>query len=216
MGRKCSHCGNTGHNSRTCTSYRGTTPPSGLRLFGVQLDISSSSPLAMEKSFSVDCLPSASASLHPSSSSSSLSSSLVSIDEDKTALGYLSDGPTGGCPQERKKGGFFFITHTNDQWLLLNSSIFLENILVWFIWLVKIKYIYTLLRSGCSEIRNFRQPERNRFVPLRVGTNSSKEKKIAKKKTENRFNMFYFTLIFVTDYTPYISIFLICFFIKWK
>ncbi|XP_044463676.1 transcription factor MYBS3-like isoform X1 [Mangifera indica] len=104
MGRKCSHCGNTGHNSRTCTSYRGTTPPSGLRLFGVQLDISSSSPLAMEKSFSVDCLPSASASLHPSSSSSSLSSSLVSIDEDKTALGYLSDGPMGGCPQERKKG----------------------------------------------------------------------------------------------------------------
>ncbi|GMY36270.1 transcription factor MYBS3-like [Fagus crenata] len=100
MGRKCSHCGNIGHNSRTCT-YRETFA-GGLRLFGVQLDLSSSSCVAMKKSFSMDCL------YHSSSSSSSPSSSLssrISIDEnsDKTTIGYLSDGLT--CrPQERKKG----------------------------------------------------------------------------------------------------------------
>ncbi|KAK7844858.1 transcription factor MYBS3 [Quercus suber] len=100
MGRKCSHCGNIGHNSRTCT-YRETFA-GGLRLFGVQLDLSSS--FALKKSFSVDCLyqPSSSS---PTSPSSSLSSSRISIDEnsDKTTIGYLSDGLI--CrPQERKKG----------------------------------------------------------------------------------------------------------------
>lgn len=103
MGRKCSHCGNIGHNSRTCT-YRETFA-GGLRLFGVQLDLSSSS-FALKKSFSVDCLyqPSSSS---PTSPSSSLSSSRISIDEnsDKTTIGYLSDGLI--CrPQERKKGEF--------------------------------------------------------------------------------------------------------------
>lgn len=100
MSRKCSHCGNIGHNSRTCT-YRETFA-GGLRLFGVQLDLSSS--FALKKSFSVDCLyqPSSSS---PTSPSSSLSSSRISIDEnsDKTTVGYLSDGLI--CrPQERKKG----------------------------------------------------------------------------------------------------------------
>lgn len=100
MSRKCSHCGNIGHNSRTCT-YRETFA-GGLRLFGVQLDLSSS--FALKKSFSVDCLyqPSSSS---PTSPSSSLSSSRISIDEnsDKTTIGYLSDGLL--CrPQERKKG----------------------------------------------------------------------------------------------------------------
>ncbi|KAK6248672.1 hypothetical protein QUC31_020237 [Theobroma cacao] len=101
MGRKCSHCGNIGHNSRTCTTYRGAAV-GGLRLFGVQLDISSSS-VAMKKSFSMDCLSSASPS--SPSPSSSLSSSRVSIDEnsDKTSIGYLSDGLMGRSP-ERKKG----------------------------------------------------------------------------------------------------------------
>lgn len=98
MGRKCSHCGNIGHNSRTCTSFREDPAPSGLRLFGVHLDISSSFSLAIKKSLSMDALP----------SSASPSSSLVSIDEDKTSLGYLSDGLMG-CrpPQERKKGESF-------------------------------------------------------------------------------------------------------------
>ncbi|KAE9448785.1 hypothetical protein C3L33_19316, partial [Rhododendron williamsianum] len=98
MGRKCSHCGNIGHNSRTCTNYRGV---GGLRLFGVQLDMSSSysppsSSIAMKKSFSMDCFLSSSLASSPSSL---LSSSRISLNEncDKTSL--LSDGP-----QERKKG----------------------------------------------------------------------------------------------------------------
>lgn len=106
MGRKCSHCGNIGHNSRTCTNYRGSVV-GGLRLFGVQLDISSSSSsipssnsIAMKKSFSMDCFLSSSLASSPSPSSS-LSSSRISLNEncEKTAIGYLSDGP-----QERKKG----------------------------------------------------------------------------------------------------------------
>lgn len=102
MGRKCSHCGNIGHNSRTCTNYRGSGV-GGLRLFGVQLDMSSSSSppsssIAMKKSFSMDCFLSSSLASSPSSS---LSSSRISLNEncDKASLGYLSDGP-----QERKKG----------------------------------------------------------------------------------------------------------------
>ncbi|KAE9587899.1 hypothetical protein Lal_00002718 [Lupinus albus] len=98
MGRKCSICGNMGHNSRTCTSLRGTFV--GFRLFGVQLDISSSSCVTtMKKSFSMD-------SFLPSSSSSSFASSRITIDEnspDRTSIGYLSDGLIVRA-QERKKG----------------------------------------------------------------------------------------------------------------
>ncbi|CDP03183.1 unnamed protein product [Coffea canephora] len=114
MGRKCSHCGNIGHNSRTCTAYSSgniSVMAAGLRLFGVQLDVScnsapsssNSNSIAMKKSFSLDCLSSS-----PTSSpspSSSLSSSRISIGEnsDKISIGYLSDGLLGR-PQERKKG----------------------------------------------------------------------------------------------------------------
>ncbi|KAL2321382.1 hypothetical protein Fmac_030351 [Flemingia macrophylla] len=100
MGRKCSHCGNMGHNSRTCASFRATFV--GVRLFGVQLDISNSnSSLTIKKSFSMDSLPSS------SSPSSSFSSSRISIDDlsDKNSIGYLSD--SDGLilrPQDRKKG----------------------------------------------------------------------------------------------------------------
>ncbi|BAT72922.1 transcription factor MYBS3-like [Vigna umbellata] len=92
MGRKCSHCGVIGHNSRTCTSLRGSSFV-GLRLFGVQLDTC----VTIKKSFSMDSLP--------SSSSSSFSSSRITIDEnsDRTSFGYLSDGLIGRV-QERKKG----------------------------------------------------------------------------------------------------------------
>ncbi|XP_042475214.1 transcription factor MYBS3-like [Macadamia integrifolia] len=102
MGRKCSHCGNMGHNSRTCTIYRGSAV-GGLRLFGVQLEIPSSS-IAMKKSFSTDCLSTTSSALSSSPASSS-SSSRISCDEnsDKISRGYLSDGLMGR-PQERKKG----------------------------------------------------------------------------------------------------------------
>lgn len=109
MGRKCSHCGNIGHNSRTCAITYSSSAAAGydsvgLRLFGVQLDISpasSSSPLAIKKSFSMDCLPFTSS----PASSSSPSSSRISIGKssDKTSLGYLSDGLLGRS-QEKKKG----------------------------------------------------------------------------------------------------------------
>ncbi|XP_057440238.1 transcription factor MYBS3-like isoform X2 [Lotus japonicus] len=78
MARKCTYCGNMGHNSRTCNNTR------HLRLFGVQLDVSSSSLspltssyspsyLTMQRSFSLDYLfaPQSSLSAHSSSSSSS-------------------------------------------------------------------------------------------------------------------------------------------------
>lgn len=90
MGRRCSHCGNVGHNSRTCSSYHTRV----ITLFGVHLDTTSSSPpppsppstlaAAIKKSFSMDCLPAC------SSSSSSFA-------------GYLSDGLAHKTP-DRKKG----------------------------------------------------------------------------------------------------------------
>lgn len=107
MGRKCSHCGNIGHNSRTCPNYKMSgNVGNGLRLFGVQLDVcSSSSTIPMKKCFSKGRLPSST----PASSvspCSSFSSSKVSISgsSEKTSTSYLSDGLLGRHPQERKKG----------------------------------------------------------------------------------------------------------------
>nr|XP_023888409.1 probable transcription factor At5g61620 [Quercus suber] len=98
MARKCSHCGNMGHNSRTCNTRKRSAK---FRLFGVQLDISSSSfspSFVMRKSFSMDCLPS-------SSATSSSSSSLLAMDEkfDQMCNGYVSEGLIARN-QERKKG----------------------------------------------------------------------------------------------------------------
>lgn len=118
MARKCSSCGNNGHNSRTCSGHGGRVSEhaaggAGVRLFGVQLHVGpSSSPL--KKCFSMECLSSAApppayfaAALAASSSSPSVSpaSSLVSVEEnaDKVNSGYLSDGLMGRA-QERKKG----------------------------------------------------------------------------------------------------------------
>ncbi|XP_009352631.1 transcription factor MYBS3 [Pyrus x bretschneideri] len=128
MGRKCSHCGNVGHNSRTCTNFRGTLSSTsfvGFRLFGVQLQhdhhhvvMSSSNmnsnsanhhvAMSMKKSFSTDCLPTTSSASSSSPSNSSLSPSRLSMDEnicaaDKASIGYLSDGLICRA-QERKKG----------------------------------------------------------------------------------------------------------------
>ncbi|XP_058727241.1 transcription factor KUA1-like [Vicia villosa] len=97
MGRKCSHCGNIGHNSRTCNTLRGSGNNFlGVRLFGVQLDLSSSC-VSMKKSFSMDSFPTSS-----SSPTSSFSSSRLIID-DRISKGYLSDGLIVRT-QERKKG----------------------------------------------------------------------------------------------------------------
>ncbi|XP_052200276.1 transcription factor MYBS3-like [Diospyros lotus] len=104
MGRKCSNCGRTGHNARTCSLYRGNVA-GGVWLFGVQLEISSSSSssssssnIAMERSFSIQSLYSS-----PAAASSKASSCENS---DKTSVaGSLSYGPlTAAPPPERKKG----------------------------------------------------------------------------------------------------------------
>ncbi|KAI3978238.1 hypothetical protein MKX01_013069 [Papaver californicum] len=120
MARKCSHCGYMGHNSRTCSNYKGTNGGGGgLKLFGVQLDIHTSTPpppssssssassttssscfsslIPMKKSFSMDCI----------SSSSASSSCRVFINNNDDTIshgGYLSDGLIARNHQERKKG----------------------------------------------------------------------------------------------------------------
>ncbi|KAF8705725.1 hypothetical protein HU200_030925 [Digitaria exilis] len=118
MARKCSSCGNNGHNSRTCSGHssrvvlENVSGGGGLRLFGVQLQVGSSSSPPMKKCFSMECLSSAApayyaAALAANSSSPSVSSSssLVSVEEtaEKVTNGYLSDGLMGRA-QERKKG----------------------------------------------------------------------------------------------------------------
>ncbi|KAG8077247.1 hypothetical protein GUJ93_ZPchr0007g4454 [Zizania palustris] len=125
--RRCSHCGNCGHNSRTCSSGQreitmlcdgdsggsGSGGGSGLRLFGVHVHVAAGGAVvggsAMKKSYSMDCLQLAAApsSLLSPSSSSSSSMLLSSIDEGlemRASNGYLSDGPHGRAVQERKKG----------------------------------------------------------------------------------------------------------------
>lgn len=114
MARKCSSCGNNGHNSRTCSGQKGydncisNSSCGGLKLFGVQMQVGS---CPLKKSPSMECLspiayygaaPTTS-SLSPSVSSSS--SSLVSIEESSHRIsgGYMSDGLMGRV-QERKKG----------------------------------------------------------------------------------------------------------------
>ncbi|CAI9761100.1 unnamed protein product [Fraxinus pennsylvanica] len=101
MGRKCSHCRHRGHNSRTCTISRWSVN-GGLRLFGVQLELSSPSSIPIKKCFSVDCL---SSSPLPAASPSSSLSSIVSINEksDKAFVGSLSDGHLAQV-KERRKG----------------------------------------------------------------------------------------------------------------
>nr|CAB3475917.1 unnamed protein product [Digitaria exilis] len=115
MARKCSSCGNNGHNSRTCSGHSSrvvleNVSGGGVRLFGVQLQVGSSSP--MKKCFSMECLSSAAPAYYAvalaansSSPSVSSSSSLVSVEEtaEKVTNGYLSDGLMGRA-QERKKG----------------------------------------------------------------------------------------------------------------
>ncbi|KAK4343380.1 hypothetical protein RND71_036474 [Anisodus tanguticus] len=111
MGRKCSHCGYIGHNSRTCNTLKCASASNfigGLRLFGVQLDISNSSSSSssssnhnLKKSFSFDCF--ALTNGYSSSPSPSLNESCK---KSATSInnGYLSDGTLVGCVAERKKG----------------------------------------------------------------------------------------------------------------
>nr|WLQ69661.1 MYB protein [Zingiber officinale] len=104
MTRRCSHCSNNGHNSRTCSARGG-----GVRLFGVRL---MEGVVAMKKSASMGCLPSSSASsISPSNSTyapASPSRDARPHTAAAVASGYASDDPDRGsssnCRGERKKG----------------------------------------------------------------------------------------------------------------
>ncbi|XP_042474312.1 transcription factor MYBS3-like [Zingiber officinale] len=107
MTRRCSHCSNNGHNSRTCPARGG-----GVRLFGVRL---MEGVVAMKKSASMGCLPSSSASSISPSNSTYAPAAPASPSRDArphtpaaAASGYASDDPDRGsssnCRGERKKG----------------------------------------------------------------------------------------------------------------
>lgn len=93
MTRKCSHCGNNGHNSRTCPN-RG-----GLKLFGVRL---TDGPI--RKSASMGNLMM----MANPSSPADLSEPATAVAAAAAADGYLSDGlvqaSTSSNSRERKKG----------------------------------------------------------------------------------------------------------------
>ncbi|XP_055819302.1 transcription factor MYBS3-like isoform X2 [Solanum dulcamara] len=109
MGRKCSHCGITGHNSRTCKTQKtkneyekiinheaDPTNIGMMKLFGVKLEVppsSSSSSWMMKKSLSVGCL----------SNSSKISSSKAgSFNYCDMSNGYLSDVLVGRASYKKK------------------------------------------------------------------------------------------------------------------
>ncbi|MBA0565359.1 hypothetical protein Golob_010241, partial [Gossypium lobatum] len=108
MTRRCSHCSNNGHNSRTCpTRGGGGVGSGGVKLFGVRLTDGS----IIKKSASMGNL--SSAHYHSSSSAAaspnpdSPSSDHVR-DSNHVPDGYLSDEPTAHTSSnprgERKKG----------------------------------------------------------------------------------------------------------------
>ncbi|CAL9777182.1 unnamed protein product [Musa acuminata subsp. burmannicoides] len=111
MTRRCSHCSNNGHNSRTCPARGG-----GVRLFGVRLMEGTGT---MKKSASMGCLSSSSASAAMSSlagaSAGAASPSGGALGDHHystvaaPASGYASDDParascSSNCRSERKKG----------------------------------------------------------------------------------------------------------------
>lgn len=124
MTRRCSHCSNNGHNSRTCPGRGG-----GLRLFGVRL---MEGVGAMKKSASMGCLPSASTSsiTSPSNFTSGYAASASPSGDPlgdahlhspvAAASGYASDDPAHGVSSnlrsERKKGEPFLFLVQIDSW----------------------------------------------------------------------------------------------------
>jgi len=108
MTRRCSHCSNNGHNSRTCPSSRGAG--AGVKLFGVRLTDGS----IIKKSASMGNLNLASTHHHSSPSSSNLAASSPNpsspcSDPPHEPQGYLSDDPAhistfANRRGERKKG----------------------------------------------------------------------------------------------------------------
>nr|GMD45943.1 transcription factor MYBS3-like [Ipomoea batatas] len=114
MTRKCSSCGKTGHNSRTCNNnnddhhdQRTSSYGDSMKLFGVKLigsqNSSSSYSFVMKKSFSDDCLPAASYSFVDSSFGSSGFLLDENFDDKVPGCGYISDGLDAGN-REKKRG----------------------------------------------------------------------------------------------------------------
>ncbi|RWW78850.1 hypothetical protein BHE74_00012901 [Ensete ventricosum] len=96
MTRRCSHCSNNGHNSRTCPARGG----GGVRLFGVRLTEGSTSAAASSS-------PAAGAAASPSGDP--LVDHHHSPAAAASASGYASDDParascSSNCRSERKKG----------------------------------------------------------------------------------------------------------------
>lgn len=116
MTRKCSSCGKTGHNSRTCNNnnnddhhhdQRTSSCDGSMKLFGVKLgspNSSSSYSFVMKKSFSDDCLPAASYSFADNSFASSGFLLDENFDVNAPGCGYISDGLTGGNRDNKKRG----------------------------------------------------------------------------------------------------------------
>nr|XP_010915399.1 transcription factor KUA1 isoform X2 [Elaeis guineensis] len=107
MTRRCSHCSNNGHNSRTCPTRAG-----GVRLFGVRLTDGVGS---MKKSASMGSLYSAGASSIGGGGGGGCSPNPGSPSNDPlrdhqaAAAGYASDDAahascSSNCRNERKKG----------------------------------------------------------------------------------------------------------------
>lgn len=102
MGRKCSHCGITGHNSRTCKSDKTKNEDEKIikanigmmKLFGVEVEVASNSSW-MKKSFSVGCL--SNSSKISSSTAGSFASNYCDISN-----GYLSDELVGRNSYKKK------------------------------------------------------------------------------------------------------------------
>ncbi|KAF7814218.1 transcription factor MYBS3 [Senna tora] len=106
MTRRCSHCSNNGHNSRTCPSRGGGAAGSGssVRLFGVRLTDGSIKKSASMGNLSAYYHSSSSAAGSPNPSSPCSDTLRDPIPE---ADGYLSDDPSHGSTNrrgERKKG----------------------------------------------------------------------------------------------------------------
>ncbi|MED6138520.1 hypothetical protein PIB30_074901 [Stylosanthes scabra] len=98
MTRRCSHCSNNGHNTRTCPNRAGG---GGVKLFGVRLTDGS----IIKKSASMGNLMT----LHHHSSSSSFLAAAADNPPSPDPLGYLSDDPAHASSfsnrrAERKKG----------------------------------------------------------------------------------------------------------------
>lgn len=95
MTRRCSHCSNNGHNSRTCPSRAGAGAGGGVKLFGVRLTDGS----IMKKSASMGNL----SALYHSSSPAAVSPNPSSPATSDPIEGYLSDDPThASCSAKRR------------------------------------------------------------------------------------------------------------------